>query len=150
MVEAIHFFFEGIGGAKPLLDNYIKIEKKKYIANKSPAKGSRNKERNEKNKLSYSKACSHEERAGWADGFALSTTRANSDLNLFLTEEMEAAIFLKIKSFLAIQMHHDMMIITSRAKDTQLIDEALKNSKGVMIMYLKSKNLPASLSKRTV
>ena len=100
--------------------------------------------------MNYSKACSHEERAGWADGFALSTTRANSDLNLFLTEEMEAAIFLKIKSFLAIQMHHDMMIITSRAKDTQLIDEALKNSKGVMIMYLKSKNLPASLSKRTV
>jgi len=67
--------------------------------------------------LSYSKACSHEERAGWADGFALSTTRANSNLNLFLTEEMEAAIFLKIKSFLAIQMHHDMMMITSRAKE---------------------------------
>ena len=31
MVEAIHFFFEGIGGAKPLLDNYIKIEKKTNI-----------------------------------------------------------------------------------------------------------------------
>ena len=66
-------------------------------------------------KKKYNRA-SIQKTADWEAHFALRTTRANSDLNLDLTEFKVAAMPLKIKSFLAIQIHKAMMITISRAK----------------------------------
>ena len=69
-------------------------------------------------KKNYNLASIHEVIANCEDCFALRTTRANLDLNLILTKLKDAIMPLKIISFLAIQIHQDMMMIISKAKGT--------------------------------